>query len=309
MGILGTVPSNGAMAVPRLPEVQVALTEPLPAGMESAVTASLFAGDQEIPLALDAGRDRPGDAQLAFLPTSPLATSTDYELRISVDEVEGYSSATGLWPLEWSSSFSTTVPCGVAFNIADDIVIHSLGGNVALVALLQEALDGAGGLAPIALMFVDTYADQTFPVSGLQLVAGLPEEEGGLYSPDPAFGYPVSVPACDVTGGGALSCEPATFVFPIPITDTTVIYLTISQAMLKAQAASSGAFTSLSGFTLEGVITEADLIVALEAAGLGRLSGYIILDVDLDDDGVMDAASASASSEPTWLDFEGCQVN
>ena len=307
LAIEGAVPSEGAMAIPRFPEVQVAFTDAIPAGSEGAITATIEWEGGSIPLVLDDAREIPGDDTLAFLASGVLEEDADYRLEVQVDEIPGLEPE-GAWPLTFSSTFSTRVPCGVTFNIAEEITINALGGNEALVRLLQGVLEETS-LLPIALMFVDTAPGDAFPMSDLRLVAGLPiEVEEDIYGPDRTYGYPVSVEPCAIESDGAVVCEEATFVFPIPITDETVIYLTISRALLRGQAVTSGDFVDLDDFLLEGVITEDDLILALESAGLPSLVSYIKLDVDLNDDGIPDAASASASSNPSWLSIDDCNL-
>ena len=312
--ITGTVPSDGAMAIPRFPSVQVTFSDPLPAGAAASISARVVSGEVSIPLFVDTDTDEEGDASVAFLPTVPLDADADYALEVDVEALEGPGGEAVSGPLSWRSAFSTRVPCGVAFDIAKDIHINALGGNDRLVRVLQETLDKTG-LAPIALQLVDVFTPQTFPVSDVRLVAGLPRLSGGLYVPDPAYGFPVSVNGCTIEADAArgcdgdrgwMSCDESTFVFPIPITDTTIIYLVISHAQLSACASQSGSFTDLTDFTVEGVITQEDLLAALEAAGVEGVADYVVLDADVDGDGVLDAAHASASSDPAWMDFKDC---
>lgn len=308
LAIKGVVPSAGAMAIPRFPVVEVVFTDDLPEGQESAVLAHLVGpGGTTIGLNRDTGSDEDGDAVVPFLPVAPLQADTEYVVEVEVSEVEGVLPQGGSWPLLTSSDFSTEVPCGVAFNIVTDVQILALGANQALVQVLQGILD-TSSLAPVALEFVDVFTPSIFPLSNLRLVSGLPVrgEVAGVWAVDPVYGFPVSVEDCEVDTSGALNCAESTFVFPIPITDDSVLYLTISHAQLSGDVSVSGDVRELDNFLLSGVVTEDDLLDTLAAIGMESIADLVKLDVDLDGDGVLDAASAEAASNPVWLDFEEC---
>ncbi len=313
--IISSLPGQGAMAVPRDTAFSFLFSAPVTADLavfETTVTAA--DGETwvlEHPSLSEDGRT------LTYPPVG-LARDTDYVLATTMQASSAQVAQPESWPLSLEAYFTTRVPCGIAFNIANGVMLEQLGGNEDLLGLLNDALSAAY-LNPVALMFVDTYADLELPLLSVDIASGLayysdvPGEEG-LFVVDDTFGFPVSMTDCSVAEDGALACGPQTFVFPIPITDATILNLYISDATITGtlvpypgEGLDEPDYVWLEDFRLAGVITQEDIDRIGEETGLSKvIDALLVLDQDLDGDGVEDAASAAATSEPYWIEFTHC---
>ncbi len=313
--LISSSPGDGAMAVPRDTSFTLLFSAPITADLEVFDVTLAEEGEEPVTLTAPFLDD---DGRAVVYPPIGLKQDTDYTLSATMLESPDQVAQPDSWPLSIEARFTTRVPCGISFNIAYGVTLEQLGGNADLLGLLNDALSAAY-LNPVALMFVDTYADLTLPLDAVGVASGLayysdtPGEEG-LFVVDDAFGFPVSMTGCTVAADGALHCGPQTFVFPIPITDATILNLYISGAEITGiltpipgEDEGDPSYVSLTDFRLAGVITEEDIARIGEETGLTMIiDTLLVLDQDLDGDGVPDAASAAATSSPYWIQFTHC---
>ncbi len=304
--INSSTPGNGAMAVPRTTSYTIVFNENLTGDYHSIqVTLSgpgIEGGSVELsdPTLSD-------DLKSLTYAGPILSEDSDYTLDVVYPEDPSQDPQPEAWPIEHHSTFSTTFPCGVGFNItAQNVQIVKLGSNEQLVDTLNNILSSAA-LDPVDLLFVDVLTGAEFPVDPFKIVSALVYPAGGgTYELDDDYGFSVGMEGCSLSTDGLFECGPDSFVFPIPLTDDTALNLYLSDATLSATVIDSGNINDMNEFDLKGIITENDIERILEEANLSGLSDAITLDLDTNGDGINDAATAEATSNPAWIELDYC---
>jgi len=232
-----------------------------------------------------------------------LKADTDYCASIEVDY---QSNVKGVWPVRYTSCFTTRVPCGVPINVGYNVVIEQIGDTSALgLRAINEALEPYNDFK-VALLLEGIDNTARFPISVDAAYGGFESIDGANHLREE--GYTTQLEGCTIDAAGNFNCLTDLIIFPVffdGYEDGTYLYL--EEGHITAKVQSSGNVSTMTGYMLEAIITEASLeriVASLSSSGY-EFSNVVELDVDTNSDGINDAATFVLSTEPQPVTIVG----
>ncbi len=293
--ILGTSPDEGFKAVSTSPTGKVFFTEPYTGEAEKvSVVIRSERGDVQRPVITVIGDEA------TFFPR--LDAESDYCMTVEVEQQE---SVPAEWPLVHEACFTTRVPCGVPIDVGHDAAVTRLGGNDLALGALNTLLQKYSDDYPIVLLLENIARSDTFPVGALSSAMGAWANQDGMQEKVLQFeGYTASLPDCTIAADGRLTCTGNYATIPFQ-SDGMTLHLYIDSPSLFGTLEAAGDIQSMDTFTLAGAVTRDNIERMEEELGVEGVSALLVLDVDLDEDGVPDAASIEVQTFPRPLELLG----
>lgn len=299
--IYGTYPDQGYQSVPTWMAGKIFFSAPYE-GEAEAIHLELISQYKDDPPVDHEVSLTSSLEEASYDPDPDLLPDTDYCLTVTIDYQE---TVDGRWPLRHVACFTTRIPCGVPIDIGHNTEITEMGDTKASgLVILNTLLTQYGNNYPVVLLLNDIERSASFPLTMDAAVGSYTSDEQGQNVPADE-GYSSSFYGCTIDVNGALLCEGDSVVFPIYLEEYDFKINIYGDAVtMSGLVMSEGDIQSLNWFSLQGQVTEED-VLRIESETGAELDGVIEYDLDLDGDGINDAASITIQSDPQPLELEG----
>lgn len=303
-GIYNMVPSTGAMGMPAALVVMVDFE--LKSYVDSGViTGRLYGQDGSVQDLTNPKVDPEIPTRVRFNAIS-LPSEQAYRLEVTSEQTNVEPPASG-WIVKGRALVTRVPPCGLVFETSQGMQIQKLGGTSSyFLGLVNSQL--SSNEVPLGLAFLGLTPGLTFPLSDVKVLLGVMVGNGvnSSYYVDPYYGFPTQLQDISIDANGLISSVPQNVSVLVPANDTISNLFTTNMEIHGALSA-SGSISFYDDYLITGIVKQTDLHKMLVETQQTSIESFFVMDQDLNDDGINDAASLEIVANPTLATLLDCQ--
>lgn len=302
-GIYSLMPATGAMGMPS--SLVVTVDFELKSYVDYGTITGRLVGQDGTIVELQNPKVDPDIATRIRFNAASLPTAQQYSLEVVSTQSNVDPPGSG-WIVKGRALLTRQPPCGLVFETSEGMQITRMGStSEGFLGVINSQLES--NPVPLGLAFVGMDPLDLFPYSDVDVLLGVMagSGQGGAYYVDPYYGFPTWLAGVSIDVDGHIVTPKQNVSVLVPANDTIASMFT-TDMVLSGQLSTSGSIGTYLDYRITGVVKQTDLHKMLVETQQTSIESFFTMDLDLNDDGIADAASLEITAAPTLATLLNC---